>query len=166
MISSEILRRYCFFAELEHQHLEALAAASIETSLEPGEFFFYEGQELDRFYFVIAGEVTLVIGVPDKTQELRFDDQLPGIAGMEDIPVASVGPGEMFGWSALIPPHNATAGARVIKDCTVLEVNCADLEELLAEDHYFARVLTMRAAQTIRERLHCMRIESLTFLQA
>ncbi len=161
MISPELFRRHKFFADLDPQQINVLVAASREQLVEAGHYFFHAGEELEKFYFVIAGEVDIVISVPDRSQEHRFVDQLYGTLMTEDIPVASVGPGEMFGWSALVPPHQSTASAKARKYCRVIEIDSKKLEPSFESDCRFAYLMILKAAQTVRERFKSLRIETL-----
>jgi CRP-like cAMP-binding protein len=166
MISTELIRRYPLFAGLDRKQLEALASFARELSVKAGEHIFKEKVELDKFYLVIQGEVAIYISVPDRNLEQKLVDQLYRRFAAQEVTVATVGPGEMFGWSALIPPNISTAGAKTKTDCLVIEFNYQDLEPLFEEDDRFAYLMTLKAAQTIRGRLQNMHIESLASLPA
>ena len=108
--------------------------------------------------------MSIVIKVPDRTKEHKFVNQLYNNFTTRDITVCSVRAGEMFGWSALVPPHESTAGAIAATDSRVLAFDCEKLRPCFGEDYRFAYLMTLKAAQTIRERLRCMHMESLAFL--
>ena len=166
MISPQLIQRYPFFVDFSLEQIDTLAKAAEDIYVEVGHFFFPEGEDLKKFYFVVEGKVSVVIGVPDRTKEQKFVDQLYNNFAPKDLTVCSIGVGEMFGWSALIPPHKSTAGATAATDSRVLAFDCDKLRLGFEDDPQFAYLMTMKAAQTIRERLRCMQIESLAFVPA
>lgn len=163
MISPEILRRYPFFAGLEHEQIVEIAKVAVEESAENGTYFFHDGDPVSKFYLLIEGAVSIVIEVPDREAEQPVAGQLTGDIKMKDITVSTVGKGSVFGWPGLIPPHEANASAKAITDVRVYSFDCAALVSKFADDPQFAYMLTLRAAQVMRERLRDMRIESLAF---
>lgn len=163
MISIELIRRYPFFADLTDEQLYRLADTGTLEDLEAGFNFFWEGDDLDRFFFVTEGKVDIVVGVTDHDAEQEIVDQILGNFNMKDLTVDTVGAGEMFGWSALIPPHNSTAGARAASDCQVISFDCNSLRPIFEDDPHFAYVMTLKAAQVTRERLRGLRVESFSY---
>ncbi len=148
MVSPELLRRYTFFGGLSMEHIVILAQHASEMTIDQGQFFFHEEDTLDAAYILVEGEVSILTELPEKKMEI--------VTGV-------IKPGEMFGWSALLPPYLATASARASKPCRVIAFNCQVLRALFEEDAPFAFVLTQRIAQVIRERLQSLRIESLAY---
>ncbi len=161
MISPELIRRYPFFAGLNHHYTLTLAQCADELSVEPGHCFFQEGDELNKLYLILEGTVAIVIDVPDRALEQPLAWQLKGRLNSRGITVSTVGTGEVFAWSALIPPHKATAGAKAITPCRVIALDCEELQPIFEDDCKLAYLMTLKAAQIVRERLRDMRIESL-----
>jgi CRP-like cAMP-binding protein len=146
MVSPELLRRYPFFAGLSIDQITTLAKAANEMTVEPGHYFFREGEELCCFYMVIEGAVAIVIELPYQGKE---------------VVTSTVGPGEVFAWSGLVPPHNAVASGKALVPCRVIAFDCRELRKSFEEDCRFGYLMMQKAAQVIRERLRDMRIESL-----
>ena len=161
MISPELLRRYPFFAGLSHEELVSMANVGSEINVEAGHYFFHEGDHLVRFYLVVEGAIAIVIEVPDQDVEHKLSGQLTGDLQMKDVVISAIGPGEVFGWSALGPPHDATTSAKSTTPCHVIAFDCQELLPIFEEDCRFGYLMTQKAAQIIRERLRDMRIESL-----
>lgn len=161
MISVELIRRFPFFAELNFSQLETLAKSADEMVVDSEHYFFHEGEELNRFYVVKEGDIAIVVGIPNPNVEHRFVDQLNHTLSTENITVSTLVRGDMFGWSALVPPHKTTAGAKALTPCQVLAFDCAEIRPHFNGDCQFAYMMTMKAAQTIRERLQSIRTESL-----
>ena len=166
MISQELIRRFPFFVDLSLAQIDTLAKVADDIYVETGHIFFPAGDDLKKFYVVVEGKVSIVIGVPDRTKEQKLVDHLYNNFTAKDLTVCSVEVGEMFGWSALIHPHKSTAGATAATNSRVLAFDYEKLKSSFDDDYQFAYLMTLKAAQTIRERLRCLRIETLAFVPA
>ena len=164
MVSPELLRRYPFFAGLSHDYLAKLAKMSDEISVDEGHYFFHEDDDLDIFYLTLEGAVAIVIELPEKDVQHKVSEQFLRELKTKDVIVSTVGSGDIFGWSGLIPPYKATAGAKAVIACRVVAVRIEDLRDLFEKDCEFGLVMTLKAAQIIRERLRDLRTESLSFI--
>jgi CRP-like cAMP-binding protein len=162
MISPEIIRRYPFFAGLNHQQIEALAKTADEIGVEPGFYFFHEGEKLYEIFLLREGAVEIVIEVPDRELSESVANQLTGEFMSHSAVVSTVGTGDVFGWSSLVSPHISSAGARAITACTVVAFNCDRIRELFDEDPLFGRILIEKVAHVTAARLSDLRIESLS----
>lgn len=146
MISPELIRRYALFADLDWEQIVALAMAAEEQEAAAGEYFFREGEELNRFYLMVEGKAAIVVELPGQDREVI---------------VGTVGPGEMFGWSALVAPHSSTAHTRALTRCRVVAFDCRPLREQFERDPRFGYLMMEKAAQVIRQRMRDSRIEGL-----
>ncbi|NOZ26594.1 MAG: Crp/Fnr family transcriptional regulator [Chloroflexi bacterium] len=146
MISPELIRRYPYFAGFDMDQIVTLAKAADELTVEPGHYFFHEGEELCCFYIVLEGAVAIVIEVPGEEDE---------------VVVSTVGPGEVFAWSGLVPPHTATASAKATTRCRVIAFDCQELRKVFETDCRFGYLMMQKIAQVIRDRLRDTRIQSL-----
>ncbi len=164
MVSPELLRRYPFFAGLSMKHITALAQAAAEQDVAAGTYLFHEGVELHHIYLVTEGNIAIVMELPARNIAHRVADQLTGEMQTEDVVVSNVGAGEVFGWSGLLPPHQATAGAKAVSASKVVALNRQQLTQLFAEDAEFGYLMTQKVAGVIRQRLQDMRIESLAHM--
>jgi CRP-like cAMP-binding protein len=149
MISPEIIRRYPFFAGLSLDQINTLAKVADEEEVKAGHFFLNEGEEVPYLYFVLEGTVNVVIELPKMDREII---------------VTSVGPGEVFAWSALVPPHTATASVKATTPCHVVAIDCRKLLEAFEDDYQFGYVMMTKAAQVTRDRISRMNVEMLTYL--
>jgi len=161
MVSPELIRRYPFFAGLSMDEITLLARAASEKSVEAGHTFFREGDQLDHFYLAVEGAIGIVIELPERDVEHKISEQFTGTFRTRDVVISTVGPGDVFGWSGLVPPHKATAGAKALTPCRVLSFDCRDLHEKFEEDCRFGYLMMQKAAQVIRGRLRDTRIQSL-----
>ena len=164
MVSPELIRRYPFFSGLDYDHLVTMAKVAVEETMDAGHCFFHEGDDLKNVYLVLEGAVAMVFEVPDQEVEQQVSGQLTGVLKTKDITVSTVGTGDVFGWSGLIPPRTATASAKAIMACRVVAFDSDELLQLFDEDCGFGYAMAVKAAQVIRERLRDLRIESLAHL--
>ncbi|MFN2187152.1 MAG: cyclic nucleotide-binding domain-containing protein [Candidatus Promineifilaceae bacterium] len=164
MVSAELLRRYPFFAGLSHEYLTRLAKISDEISVDAEHYFFHEEEDLDKFYLTLEGAIAIVIELPEKDVQHKVSEQFLRELKTKDVIVSTVGSGDIFGWSGLVPPYKSTAGAKAVTDCRVVAIQSQELRNLFEEDCKFGLVMTQKAAQIIRERLRDLRTETLSFI--
>lgn len=161
MVPIEMLRRYRFFAGFDREQVDDLARVASEKSVLKGHKFISEGDHLTKFYLLLEGKVGITIKIPDQGIEQSLTRQITNTLITKDVVVSNVGAGEVFGWSAIIPPNVSTADAKALSACRVLEFDYQALEPILAEDCHFSHMLTMKTAQIIRGRLRDKYIEIL-----
>ena len=162
MISPETLRRYGFFAGFSHDQLVTLAMMAVEEHIEAGHYFFHEGNPLDAFYLVVKGQVAIVFRVPAQTGTSSVAQQLTGTHETSEVVVSEVGPGDPFGWTAITTQHTATAGAKAVGPCDVITFDRAHLQAACEQDPAFGYHVLKQIVQVARQRLHDLRVESLS----
>lgn len=161
MVPIELIRRYPFFAGFSHEQLIDLSMVAEEVSVKAGHQFLSEGERLTNFYLVLEGSVGIIIKIPDGDLEQSLTRQITNNLITRDVTVSSVGEGELFGWSALVPPNISTSNAKALTPCRVLEIDYQALQPIIEEECCFGHLLTLKAAQIIRDRLRDKRIEML-----
>ena len=164
MVSLELFRCYPFFGGLNSDQLNILAKAANEMTVETEHVFFREGDQLDHFYLVREGVIGIVFEVPARDVEHKLSDQFDRKLISKDVVVSAVGPGEVFGWSGLILPYQATAKAKAMSQAKLVAVDCQALREVFEKDCHFAQLMTQKVAKVMSRRLHDMRIEWLAYL--
>jgi len=105
-------------APLSHTHRAALAGISTREDFDPGTRLFEQGTPADRCWILIKGCAVV-------------DSDTPGKGRMA---VQSVGPGELLGWSWLLPPHRWHFGATVVSPTTAVVVDTGELRKLADAD--------------------------------
>ena len=165
MVSPELIRRYPFFSGLNMEQINFLAKVADENILEEGEYLFREEEETNQFFLLIEGAVGIIFELPEREVEQKLSDQFARKLQTKDIVVSTVSPGDVFGWTGLVPPHIATAGAKTLTPCRIVSFNTKVLMETFEDDCRFGYIMTQKAAQVMRDRLHDMRIESLAYFQ-
>jgi CRP-like cAMP-binding protein len=149
MVSPEVLRRYPFFAGLSLEQMNIMARAAHEENVEADRFFLHEKDETPYLYLLIQGEVNIVIELPGQDKEII---------------IGTVGPGDVFAWSSLVPPHTATASVKASTACQVIAIDCRQLLEAFEEDCRFGYVMMTKAAQITRDRVTTLTTETLAYL--
>jgi CRP-like cAMP-binding protein len=161
MVSPELLRRYPYFAGLTHEQLVALAMTAQEISVDADHRFFSEGDELHAFYLVVEGDVAVVFDVPDRQVKQSVAGQLTGKLVTDDVVISHVGPGEPFGWSAIANEGGATAGAIAQSNAKVIAFSKDKLLEAFQQDPELDRLMLRHVLQSLQQRLHDMRLETM-----
>lgn len=144
MISPELLRRYPLFGGLTIDQITALAMAAEEIEVEEGCWFFRQDQELHELYLVLDGQVGIIVELP-----------------RQQVVTSTIGPGDIFGWSGLVPPHETTAGAKAMTRCRVVRFDCQRIRNTFPSNWQFGCLMMEKMAQVIRERLRDLRMEAL-----
>jgi CRP-like cAMP-binding protein len=146
MISPEVLRRYPYFAGLTADQMVTVANTGEEISAPAGHYFFHEGDMLTHLYIVLEGEVAILIELPAQNKQ---------------VVTSTVGPGELFSWSGLVPPYQATAGVKALSVSRVLAFDCRALRPAFEKDCRLGYIMMQMLAQVMRDRLRDLRIETL-----
>lgn len=163
MISPEVIRRYPFFAGLDHEHIVLLAKVAEEIAIDAGDYLFHEGEQLDHFYMVLEGAAAIVIEVPANVDH-KLSEQFTGEMKTKDVVISAIGPGEVFGWSALVPPHDATTSGKATTPCRVISFDARELQQIFVEQCDFGYLMIQKMAQVVRDRLRDLRTESLSHM--
>ena len=133
-------------------------------TVEAEHIFFREGDSVDHFYLVREGVIGIAFEIPARDVKHKLSDQFDRSLQSQDVVISTVGPGEVFGWSGLISPHQATAKAKTMTPAKIVAIDCQELRQIFEKDCRFAHLMTQKAAQVTRQRLHDMRIEWLAYL--
>lgn len=161
MVPIESIRRYPFFAGFDNGQVADLARVAEEIFVETGHQFIHEGENITSFFLVLEGAVGITLNVTDRSMKQSLTRQITNNLITKDVTVSNVGVGEMFGWSALVPPNISTANAKALTPCRAMVFDCQKLQPFIDNDSCFGHMLTLKAAQVIRERMRDQRIEML-----
>lgn len=151
MISTELLRRYPFFAFATPEQLRELAMITREQEYAGETHLFDAGAKADTLYLLRSGAVELHFVVVDER----------GMETPQDYLVGMINPGEVFGVSALIEPYTYTATAVASEPSHVLELNAVALRALAQADSDLAARLLQRVAAVTLQRLQDTRVQLL-----
>ncbi len=140
MVSTEILQSFSLFGGLSQRELAGIAKLCRERTYEGGSVIFTIGGSATDVYLLKTGKVDI---------QIEFK-----IYEYETIAtVYTVGKGEIFGWSALVPPHRLTASARCEGKADVIMINGKELMEFLEKDKRIGYVVMKNLSALISSRL-------------
>jgi CRP-like cAMP-binding protein len=129
---------------METAHLKKLAALASEVKFAQDQIIYREGDLGDAIYFIIDGQVIIEMTGPEVSNP---------------VPMYPVGPGELFGWSALFPPRRKQARARAVVPTQVIAVNAAHLREAFVADQGLENAIIQRVTEVIAERMASTRLQ-------
>jgi len=141
----ELLRKTPLTAGLGHPERRRLAALCRERSADTGEILLREGSETTQLGVVRSGRVALRLQVP----------------GRGSPTVLTVEAGDVFGWSAVVPPYRATSTAIAIEPSELLVFEARALRDALDEDEDLAAALYPRLLRAVARRLEATRLQLL-----
>ena len=151
MVSPELIRRYPYFSGISIGQLNMLANIAEEVEVDAGQYFHHEGDDINKVYIIVEGEISLVTSLPQQDKEVVIN---------------TIGAEEVFGWTSLLPPFTAGAGARANTNCKLIEFKASELREKFEEDYEFGYLMMMKIAQIVRKRLDSIVIETLAYQAA
>lgn len=134
---NQLLASHAFLRGLEPKHLELLAAGARWVRFAPGGIIAREGDEANRFYLILRGEVSLETKIPG-----------PSPGGFKN-----VGPGEALGWSWLFPPFVWHFTCRAAQEVEALEWDTVQLRAVAEKHPRLGYELSRRLAQVLLTRL-------------
>jgi CRP/FNR family transcriptional regulator, cyclic AMP receptor protein len=148
MVNPEIIARFANFSDFTDDEIKAMAILANEEHYEPGRFIFYEGDEANKMYLLLQGQVEMMLN----TDEMGAQREL----------VMTVQPNEIFGWSALVEPYKLTASARCATPVRVIGIAAPGLRALMAVSCALGFRLLQRACQASSARLNATRVQLLS----
>lgn len=134
-----------FGAGLSPEAVARLAGIAELKDVVAGTELTREGQVTEAFAIVLSGRVALRTLVPER--------------GM--VTILTVEPGDIVGWSAIVPPHRGTATAIAIEPVRLLELPGERLRALLRSDYALAASVYPRVLQAVGRRLAATRLQLL-----
>jgi CRP/FNR family transcriptional regulator, cyclic AMP receptor protein len=145
-----VLNSTWFASGLEPGIQTRLAELSRTFTAEPGEELFREGDESEVLGIVIKGRVALRTHVAERG----------------DLTLLTVEPGDIYLWSALVPPYRATSTAVAIEALEAITFEGPALRAALREDAALAQALYPRVLVAVERRLNATRVQLLELFAA
>ena len=106
-----------------------------------GDVILNEGADTESFGIVLEGRVALRLLVAERGA----------------VTVMTVEPGDVVGWSALVPPYRATSTAVAIEPTRMLAFESVPLRKALQEDPALAATVYPRVLEAVARRLGATR---------
>ena len=134
-----------FLAGLGPEHAVTMSDLGVPVGLLAGQRLFSEGGKADRFWLLVSGLVALDVHVP----------------GRGRVPLETLGPGQLLGWSWLDPPYRWHFGAVTREQTEALEFDAAAVRERCDADPGFGYALVRRFVPVLVDRLQATRVRLL-----
>jgi CRP/FNR family transcriptional regulator, cyclic AMP receptor protein len=134
-----------FFEGMEPQLIREASHLATEHRFETGETIIRDGDAAEWFYLVFQGKVALEVATPEKPHLI----------------IQTVGPGEVLGWSWLVPPYVWHFEARALKPTRVLAIRGAEFRKVLAAHPERGYQFLLRLLPIIAQRLENTQIQLL-----
>ena len=133
----EILASHPFTSGLEPKQLDLLLSCSRDRIYGTGGFLCREGEPADSFFLIWEGRASLEAHVV-RHGGLRIE---------------TVHPGEVLGWSWMVPPRRWRLDARAIEPVRVVVIDAPALRKICEQDHELGFQVLKRLAQVVGHRL-------------
>ena len=143
MISSELLRRYTYFAGISEEGLKQIAMIAEEKAIPANTRIFNEGDPASHMLIIVRGEVNIQFMLGNG--ELRVVDTM-----IE---------GDLLGWSALIEPYKMTANGTTAKNTDLIRIDAIKLRQLCEKDSSLGYRLILQIAKLLAHRLEGARVQ-------
>jgi CRP-like cAMP-binding protein len=134
-----------FGAGLSSRDRDRLVASATQRAFGAGEILLHEGAACETFGVLVSGLLGMQTLVP----------------GRGTVTLMTVEPGDVYGWSALVPPHRSTSTVLGIEPGEALVFDAAELRDLLRDDESLAATLYPRLLQSLGRRLTATRFQLL-----
>lgn len=140
-----ILGEHPFFVDLDEGFRQLACGCAKNVRFEAGQYIFHEGDAADQLYLVRQGRVALQISAP----------------GRGSATFLTLGGGEVFGVTWLVPPYRWTYDAKAIELTRAISIDAACLRNKCEADHDLGYEMMKRLTAVLIDRLHSTRIQML-----
>lgn len=141
--------RHPFLKGMPQKCQNVLFQGAEVIDLSAGYFVFQDGGKAEQFFLILKGRVDILT----QEQDVRFD--LESSLGV----LQTLGPGEIVGWSWIIPPYHWKFNARVKEDARFLVVDGKNLRQRMTKDYTLAYEIYKRLVPVMNARLLASRIK-------
>lgn len=131
-----ILRDHAFVQGLSEEQISSIASAARPVTFDENQIILADRETSSAFYFLIAGSVAI---------ELRGARYV--------VQVQALGPGQVFGWSALLDRQDTLFRVRAREHTTALRIEGADLKALCRRQPELGTELLQRTLQVVASRV-------------
>jgi CRP-like cAMP-binding protein len=127
-----------------------LSSLARRIRFEAGDVLLREGEPADDLGIVVTGRIALRLRVPERGS----------------VTILTVEPGDLVGWSAIVPPHRSTSSAIALVPSEVLTFAGAELRAALEAEPLVAAAVYPRVLRAVARRLEGTRLQLLDLFTA
>jgi len=142
---AEYLPEHPFFAGLDATAMDLMIGCAQNVHFREGATLFRTGAPADTFYVIRHGRVALEVHDPRH----------------QAMVVATLGDGEVAGWSWLVPPYRWMFDARAVSEVSAVAFDGACLRGKCDQDPVLGYALMQRVAHVMYDRLQDARMRLL-----
>jgi CRP-like cAMP-binding protein len=132
------LARFALLADLTHPQLEQVAGFARPVSFAAHQLILEEGRAADRCWLIRSGHVGLETRHPNGRSST----------------VQTLGPGDVLGWSCLLPPFAWRYDVVAADDVTAFELDAVRLRAAMERDCALGHAILRRLVEVLADRLH------------
>jgi CRP/FNR family transcriptional regulator, cyclic AMP receptor protein len=145
-----IIANHPFFAGLDDGFTNLMVSCASNVRFKAGDYIFKEGDAANTFYLIREGRVAVEVFAPQH----------------KPIIVATLGVGEILGWSWLLPPFQWKFHAHAAEDTRAIALDGKCLRTKCEQNHDLGYEVVKRFAQIIEQRLEATRLQLLDVYSA
>lgn len=157
MLDKGLLDGFSIFSEIPQDKLSAIAERCELLEFKSDEVIFEQGEVAKNLYGVLEGEVELSFVFQDRVlkADIEYEESVQARFEVLEKPIVvdTLGPGDVFGWSALVSPRQLTAMARCSKPTRVFSLPADDLKATYDQDPALGYMIMEKLAEIIAQRL-------------
>ncbi len=157
MLTISQLVAFPIFDGIPRDIMDHIGQAAQALDYEKQAVIFREGQDASHLYGVMKGEVELSILFHDRVMrtEVQYEDYVRKHVDIieKEIVIESLGPGDIFSWSALSAPHRLTSTATCSQPTAVFALEASRLKAVLAQAPEVGYLFMQRVSEIIARRL-------------
>jgi CRP/FNR family cyclic AMP-dependent transcriptional regulator len=139
--TGRLLAAFPVFAQLPEAELELIASTARKVQFAAHQRLFSEGHPAQGCWLIEDGRVALDMTVPGRGQVL----------------LQTLGPGDVLGWSWLVPPYRWHYGATSVVPVTATELDTEQLRALAEQNPRFGYTLVLTLFEAVLQRLQATR---------
>jgi len=141
MTPEQAIRTHGFTAGLAEAHIVVLAGLAREVAFAEDELILVEGQRSTAFYLLTAGSVAIELRTP-----------------CYSVCVQALGPGQVFGWSALLENQDTLFQVRAREHTSAMRIESTALQATCKSDSALAAAILHRTLQVVAGRVKATEI--------
>ena len=145
-----IIAKHPFFVGLDDGFTNLMVSCASNVRFNAGDYIFKEGDPANTFYLIREGRVAVEVFAPQH----------------KPIIVATLGVGEILGWSWLLPPYHWKNHAHVVEDTRAIALDGKCLRTKCEQNHDLGYEVLKRFARIIEQRLEATRLQLLDVYSA
>lgn len=136
MTLHDTLRNHAFMGGLADRHIAKLASLATEVTFAENEVILADRQESQYLYLLTSGSVNVELHAPSFT-----------------VSILVVGPGQAFGWSAVLEHQDTVFRVRARERTTALRIAGPDLTQACRDDGELGVEILLRTLQVAAGRI-------------